>query len=434
MKSRRVTAIARDPTRSRTAASASRAAARRRARRRSASACRASAAGRPVRGGRSRTASCRTGSASSCCDMPRRRRFSATIRPTSTNRCSWSRPSASARLRMPSRMRSSDCVVSRLALGVGVTRHARSGIAPTLSPPEAAARARTQPRPEAAAVSSPNEASGHHRGRRGHPGRKRRCLDLGRARRRAERRGRDPVVRRDATSRSTSPPRSRTSTRRTRCRPKEVRRTGSDVHFGVAAAIEAAARRRARRRRAQRAIGVVIGSVMGGLPYTLRQQAILEERGWERVSPHWLPEHARRHDDEPRRDAARRPRHELLDRVGLRHRHPRDRRGGGGHRPRPGRRRSWPARPSRRWCRSSWRASARCARSSTAATTRRAASRPFDAHPGRVRDGRGRRRARPRGARAGPGARRADLLPRSSATAPRTTPTTSRRRTPSRSA
>ena len=28
---------------------------------------------------------------------------------------------------------------------------------------------------------------------------------------------------------------------------------------------------------------------MGGLSYTLRQQAILEERGWERVSPHWLP-------------------------------------------------------------------------------------------------------------------------------------------------
>jgi anaerobic selenocysteine-containing dehydrogenase len=70
--------------------------------------------------------------------------------------------------------------------------------------------------------------------------------------------------------------------------PKEVRRTASDVHFGVAAAMEAA-------RDAglvvddPKRVGVVIGSVMGGLSYTLRQQKILEERGWERVSPHWLP-------------------------------------------------------------------------------------------------------------------------------------------------
>ena len=28
---------------------------------------------------------------------------------------------------------------------------------------------------------------------------------------------------------------------------------------------------------------------MGGLPYTLQPAAILEERGWDRVSPHWLP-------------------------------------------------------------------------------------------------------------------------------------------------
>ena len=68
-----------------------------------------------------------------------------------------------------------------------------------------------------------------------------------------------------------------------------MRRTASDVHFGVAAAMEAAARRRARRSTSRSRVGVVIGSVMGGLSYTLRQQAILEERGWERVSPHWLP-------------------------------------------------------------------------------------------------------------------------------------------------
>jgi 3-oxoacyl-[acyl-carrier-protein] synthase II len=69
---------------------------------------------------------------------------------------------------------------------------------------------------------------------------------------------------------------------------KEVRRTYTDVHFGVAAAMEAA-------RDAElevdepNMVGVVIGSVMGGVGYTLRQQAILDERGWERVSPHWLP-------------------------------------------------------------------------------------------------------------------------------------------------
>ena len=69
--------------------------------------------------------------------------------------------------------------------------------------------------------------------------------------------------------------------------PKEVRRTSTDVHFGVAAAIEAARDAGLEVDEPSR-VGVVIGSVMGGLSYTLRQQAILEERGWERVSPHWL--------------------------------------------------------------------------------------------------------------------------------------------------
>jgi 3-oxoacyl-[acyl-carrier-protein] synthase II len=70
--------------------------------------------------------------------------------------------------------------------------------------------------------------------------------------------------------------------------PKEVRRTASDVHFGVAAALEAAQDAGLVVDDPKR-VGVVIGSVMGGLSYTLRQQKILEERGWERVSPHWLP-------------------------------------------------------------------------------------------------------------------------------------------------
>jgi len=73
-----------------------------------------------------------------------------------------------------------------------------------------------------------------------------------------------------------------------RMSPKEVRRTSADVHFGVGAAIEAAEDAGLVVDKPNR-VGAVIGSVMGGIAYTLRQQAILEERGWERVSPHWLP-------------------------------------------------------------------------------------------------------------------------------------------------
>ncbi len=69
---------------------------------------------------------------------------------------------------------------------------------------------------------------------------------------------------------------------------KEVRRTSADVHYGVAAAMEAAQDAGLVVDQPNR-VGAVIGSVMGGIAYTLRQQAILEERGWERVSPHWLP-------------------------------------------------------------------------------------------------------------------------------------------------
>jgi 3-oxoacyl-[acyl-carrier-protein] synthase II len=35
--------------------------------------------------------------------------------------------------------------------------------------------------------------------------------------------------------------------------------------------------------------GVIVGSAVGGLPQILDQQKVLEERGRERVSPHWLP-------------------------------------------------------------------------------------------------------------------------------------------------
>jgi 3-oxoacyl-[acyl-carrier-protein] synthase II len=69
---------------------------------------------------------------------------------------------------------------------------------------------------------------------------------------------------------------------------KEVRKTGLDVHYGVAAALEAARDSGFEVTEPSRA-GVIIGSAVGGLPQVLEQQKVLEERGRERVSPHWLP-------------------------------------------------------------------------------------------------------------------------------------------------
>jgi 3-oxoacyl-[acyl-carrier-protein] synthase II len=69
---------------------------------------------------------------------------------------------------------------------------------------------------------------------------------------------------------------------------KEARKTGLDVHYGVAAAMEAARDSGIGEIEPSRA-GVIIGSAVGGLPQILDQQKVLEERGRERVSPHWLP-------------------------------------------------------------------------------------------------------------------------------------------------
>jgi 3-oxoacyl-[acyl-carrier-protein] synthase II len=69
---------------------------------------------------------------------------------------------------------------------------------------------------------------------------------------------------------------------------KEVRKTGLDVQYGVAAAIEAARDAEYEVTEPSRA-GVIIGSAVGGLPQILEQQKVLETRGRERVSPHWLP-------------------------------------------------------------------------------------------------------------------------------------------------
>ena len=69
---------------------------------------------------------------------------------------------------------------------------------------------------------------------------------------------------------------------------KEVRKTGLDVHYGVAAAMEAARDSGFEVTDPSRA-GVIIGSAVGGLPQVLEQARVMEERGRERVSPHWLP-------------------------------------------------------------------------------------------------------------------------------------------------
>jgi 3-oxoacyl-[acyl-carrier-protein] synthase II len=69
---------------------------------------------------------------------------------------------------------------------------------------------------------------------------------------------------------------------------REARKVGRDVHFGFAAAMEAV-RDGGFETTDPARTGVIIGSAVGGLPYTLEQQRVLEERGPARVSPHWLP-------------------------------------------------------------------------------------------------------------------------------------------------
>jgi 3-oxoacyl-[acyl-carrier-protein] synthase II len=70
--------------------------------------------------------------------------------------------------------------------------------------------------------------------------------------------------------------------------PREARKTGPDVHYGVAAAVEAFADSGLEITDPSR-VGVIIGSAVGGMPKVIEEQHTLEERGRERVSPHWLP-------------------------------------------------------------------------------------------------------------------------------------------------
>ncbi len=68
---------------------------------------------------------------------------------------------------------------------------------------------------------------------------------------------------------------------------KEVRRTGRDVHLGMAAATEAIADAALTVEQPGRT-GVILGSCVGGMEFTLDQQRVLDERGPGRVSPHWI--------------------------------------------------------------------------------------------------------------------------------------------------
>jgi 3-oxoacyl-[acyl-carrier-protein] synthase II len=69
---------------------------------------------------------------------------------------------------------------------------------------------------------------------------------------------------------------------------REARKVGRDVRFGYAAAMEAVRDAGLVVDDPER-VGVIIGSAVGGLPYIIEQQRVLDERGPDRVSPHWLP-------------------------------------------------------------------------------------------------------------------------------------------------
>jgi 3-oxoacyl-[acyl-carrier-protein] synthase II len=68
---------------------------------------------------------------------------------------------------------------------------------------------------------------------------------------------------------------------------KELRHTGRDVHLGMAAAMEAVGDSGWEVDEPDRT-GVILGSCVGGMEYTLDQQRVMDERGPGRVSPHWI--------------------------------------------------------------------------------------------------------------------------------------------------
>jgi hypothetical protein len=253
----------------------------------------------------------------------------------------------------------------------------------------------------------PDAARGDHGTGRGHPRWQRCPLQLGRARRRAERCRRDPLVRR-------------------RRLPGQHRRRGEGLRSDRRDAGQGGAPNRPRRplRRGRRHGGRRRRRARGRRSEADRRHhrqrdgrpalhpAAAAHPGGARLGAGLAalaPEHPGRYGDEPHRHDARRPRDQLRDGIGMRHRHARAGGGGGGRRPRAGRRRpggrhgvvDGPHHP-RRVLRD-----ARAGRRTRRPRPRLAAVRR---HPGRLRDGGGGGGPRARGARAGAVARGPDLL------------------------
>ena len=52
-------------------------------------------------------------------------------------------------------------------------------------------------------------------------------------------------------------------------------------------------------------VGILVGSAIGGIATIAEQQQVFAERGFDRVSPFFIPSRARRHGERPDRDPAR---------------------------------------------------------------------------------------------------------------------------------
>ena len=122
---------------------------------------------------------------------------------------------------------------------------------------------------------------------------------------------------------------------------KEMRRTDRYIQFGLVVARQALDQAglpgRLDGELAERT-GVILGSGLGGVNTLFDNVLVMAERGPDRISPFFIPMGIANVGRGPGRDRLRTARPELRDRLGLRHRRPRDRRGVGDDPPRRRRR------------------------------------------------------------------------------------------------